>query len=51
MFEEDIDVTVNNQPVGVFEINRLMEAIGEDQSMHAYVIQTSLPQKANVLRL
>ena len=43
--KEDIDVTVNNQPVEVFEINRLMEAIGEDQSMHAYVVQTSSPKR------
>jgi len=43
--KEDIDVTVNNRPVRVLEINRVREAIGEDQSMHAYVIQTSLPKQ------
>jgi len=43
--KEDVDVTVNNEPVGVLEINRVREAIGEDQSMYAYVIQTSLPKQ------
>jgi len=40
---DDVDITIDNQPVKVLKINKVKEAIGEDQSMYGYIIQTSLP--------
>jgi len=43
--KDDVDATIDNQPVKVFELDKVKEAIGEDQSMYGYVIQTSLPEQ------
>lgn len=47
--KDDIDVAIDDQPVEVLEVNRVREASGEEQSMHAYLIQTTLLQQQTCL--
>lgn len=43
--KDDVDVTIDKQLVKVLELSVVREAVGEDQSIYGYVIQTSLPEQ------
>lgn len=42
---KDIAVTIDGQPVNILKLNKVREAVGPDQDMIGYVIQTDLPGK------
>ncbi len=41
----DIIATIDGQAVNVLKVNKILEAIGPEQSMVGYVIQTELPEQ------
>jgi hypothetical protein len=42
---EDIVAAIGGQPVAVLEVNKVLEAAPNDQSIFAYLIQIALPEK------
>jgi len=43
--KDDVSVKIDDQNANVLDINEVREAVGSNQSMRAYIIQTVLPDK------